>query len=146
MELMGFYYELKIFQNSWSFIPSVAIYFKFHRPIFDSCKIVNLIQYLVPNYSYIRWHYFDSANQLILFYHINPSIINHQLIVSLSLYHNTQFQKIRETCFWNICHVPQNNTTHPGILPTKPSFFTVEVQKNVNGFVFTFRTQMEISK
>ena len=26
-------------------------------------------------------------------------------------------------------HVPQNNTAHPGILSTKPLFFTVEVYK-----------------
>ena len=39
---------------------------------------------------------------------------------------NTQFKKIRGKCFWNVCHAPQNNTAHPGILPTKPLFFTVE--------------------
>ena len=61
--------------------------------------------------------------------------INH-LHESTSLYHvvyclitYTQLKKIRGTCFWSVCHVPQNNTAHPGILPTKPLFFTVEVYK-----------------
>ena len=40
---------------------------------------------------------------------------------------NMQFTKIRGTCFWNVCHAPQNNTSHPDILPTKHLFFTVEV-------------------
>ena len=42
---------------------------------------------------------------------------------------NYTVQKIRGTCFWNVCHAPQNNTAFPDTLSTKPLFFTVEIYK-----------------
>ena len=42
---------------------------------------------------------------------------------------NTQFKKNSGTCFWNVCHGPQNNAAHLGKLPTKPVFCIVEVYK-----------------
>ena len=40
--------------------------------------------------------------------------------------------------FWNVCHVPQNNTAHPGISPTKPLFYTIEVYKRTSMDLHSF--------
>ena len=44
-------------------------------------------------------------------------------------YYKYTVQKIRGTCFWNVCYAPQDITAHPGILPTNPLFFSVQVYK-----------------
>ena len=45
---------------------------------------------------------------------------------------NTEFKKIRRTCFWNVCHAPQNYTAHPGILPTEHLLLTIEVYRRTS--------------
>ena len=44
----------------------------------------------------------------------------------------TQLKQNRGACFWIVCHTLQNNTAHPGVLPIKPLFFTVEVYKRTS--------------